>query len=298
MSKLNRNSIFIILGCCFLVALFSAVVWGLLDRQTWKESSLDRIRQRRSIRIGYAVEAPYAFPTSDGRVTGEAAEVAKQVVYRIGIPNIRWVQSDFSSLLSHLESGRFDVVASGMYITRERAKRASFSNPSFHVTQGLLVTKGNPQNLDSYEKARDLKDVRIAVIGGALEGELLRTLGVPENRLVVVPDALTGRVAVESGEATALALSLPTIRWTAQNEGLGKTEIAQPFRQPHLENGYMLGFGAFVFRKEDKKLRAAWNEALKNFINSPEHLRLISQFGFTKDNLPGTTTAREVLSVP
>jgi Bacterial extracellular solute-binding proteins, family 3 len=136
MSNMKRV-LSIAVGVIVIVAAFStAIVLRFL-----RDQSLTRLQQEGTIRIGYAVEAPYAFLKPGGEVTGESPKVAKQIVARPGIRRIEWRQSEFGSLISGLESGRFDVIAAGMFITPERAQRVSFSEPTFHVQQGLLVPK-------------------------------------------------------------------------------------------------------------------------------------------------------------
>ena len=99
-----------------------------------------------SVRVGYAVEMPYAYVDENGIVTGESPETARRILERLGIKNIKWTQTEFDSLITGLNSGRFDIIAAGMYITKERSKQISFSNPSFHVKQGLLFLKGKIDN--------------------------------------------------------------------------------------------------------------------------------------------------------
>ncbi|MGN2393329.1 hypothetical protein ACTFO6_17800, partial [Pelomicrobium sp. G1] len=48
-------------------------------------STLERARREGSIRIGFADEAPFAYlDTQRGRVTGEAPEVARVILRRLG----------------------------------------------------------------------------------------------------------------------------------------------------------------------------------------------------------------------
>ncbi|MBF0529399.1 MAG: ectoine/hydroxyectoine ABC transporter substrate-binding protein EhuB [Deltaproteobacteria bacterium] len=280
------------MALALVLSLSAATIWYFF----FHDRSLTRLQKKGTIRIGYAVEAPFAFFKPGGVLTGESPEVAKQIVARLGIPHIEWNQSEFGALISGLESGRFDLIAAGLFITPERAKRVTFSEPTFHVRQGLLVLKNNPHHLNSYQQAAALPKIKIAVIFGAVEEMLLRRIGLPDSRLVLVPDALAGRTAVESNLADGLALSSPTIQWMASRDQLGKTEMAAPFEQPESALISRLGYGAFAFRKEDRELQSAWNSELKTFIGSPEHLKLIAEFGFTAEDLPGTVTTSEVLS--
>ena len=50
------------------------------------ETVLERAKSQGFIRVGFANEAPFGFATPDGKLTGEAPEVAKAVLAKIGIP--------------------------------------------------------------------------------------------------------------------------------------------------------------------------------------------------------------------
>lgn len=287
---MKRTAILVIVAIVIVAGVATAVLLLTRDR------SLARLQEEDTIRIGYAVEAPYSFLTEAGEITGESPEIAKVVAERLGIHKIEWVLTEFGSLISGLEAGRFDVIAAGMFVTPERAERVAFSEPTFHVLEGLLVLKGNPKDLHSYRQAIAAPDVRIAVLTGAVEAKLLWEMGLPAFRTVEVPDVLTGRTAVESGLADGLALSSPTFRWVEMCGDIGSTASAEPFEQPELATKQMLGYGAFAFRRGEGRLLSAWNEVLLEYIGSPEHLALVSAFGFTTSELPEGVTTRDILS--
>ena len=122
---------------------------------------------------------------------------------------------------------------------------------------------------------------------------MLLDLGLPPARLVVVPDAVTGRAAVESGAVDGLALSAPAIRWMALGGGLGRTDMAEPFRPPAAARG--LGSVAFAFRLEDARLCAAWDDALRETIGGEAHRAMLGQFGLGAAELPRVADVDEVL---
>jgi polar amino acid transport system substrate-binding protein len=250
----------------------------------------------KQLRIGYAVEAPYAFLAADGEVTGESPEIARLIAARLGIARIEWIQTNFASLLADLELSRFDVVAAGMFITAERAALATFSRPSFHALQALLVRDGNPRRLHSYADAVVRPDVKIAVVAGSVEETLLSRLGLPRPRLIAVPDAQTGQAAVVSGLADGLALSSPTIRWMSRLSPYGETEMAASFRQVESAETARLGYGAFAFRPRDRALADAWNAAMAGFIGTVEHRELVARFGFTREEIENLPSVDEILA--
>lgn len=248
------------------------------------------------LRIGYAVEAPYAFLAADGEVTGESPEIARVIAAKLGIARIEWIQTSFASLLTDLELNRFDIVAAGMFITAERAARVTFSRPSFHALQALLVRGGNPHRLHSYADAVVRPGIKIAVVAGSVEETLLSNLGLPRPRLVAVPDAQTGQAAVISGLADGLALSSPTIRWMSRLAPHGETEMATSFRQVESAEAARLGYGAFAFRPRDRALADAWNTAMTGFIGTAEHRALVANFGFTPEEIENLPSVDEILA--
>lgn len=261
------------------VAIGAASVWAGL---AWavQDRSLERARER-GIRIGYAVEPPYAFLTEAGEVTGEAPEIARLVARRLGIARVDWNVSEFGALLPELRAGRYDAVAAGMFVTPEREREVSFSRPTFRVRQALLVRRGNPLDLHSYPDAIARSDIRVAALDGSVEAALLRRMGLPESRLVLVPDARASQRALQGALVDGVALSSPTVRWMEMNDRLGATEAASPFTQPDPQFAAGLGYGAVAFRQDDAELRRAWNRVLGNVLGTPEHLALVERFGFT-----------------
>lgn len=278
------------------IALLLVVAGLALRWNSSTDGSLERARKAGLLRIGYAVEAPYAFITPQGEVTGQSPELAQRIAARLGIPNVEWRLVEFGELISELRLGRIDVIAAGMFITRERAKLVSFSEPIFRAQPGLLVARGNPHGLHSYTDILAQQRVRVAVLSGAVEGEALRQAGLDEDRLVVVPDAQTGSVAVQTGLADALALTAPTINWMVLRQPSPKTEVASPFSQPGGDFDKCQGYGAFVFRKQDEELQEAWNREQSAYFATDEYRRLMESFGFGPDDMPGNATLKDVLS--
>lgn len=263
-----------------LVVAGSAFAWFFVD------SGFDRppLRWRgEEIRVGYSSEAPYAFRTEDGTVTGQSPEIAKAVLRRMGITHIRWVLLDFSQTIPELLSGHIDMIANGMFITPDRAARIAFSLPYSRTTQGLLVRRGNPKNLHSYADISTKQDAVVAVLAGSIEQQLLYRLHVPPSRVFVVPEPLDGLAAVRQGKVDCLALSLPTVAWMARRIP-EEVEVAQPFQGP--KGTGAAGRSAFGFRREDVALRQAVDKALVAYIGSSEHVARVRPFGFGLDALP------------
>ncbi|MBL9027045.1 MAG: transporter substrate-binding domain-containing protein [Myxococcales bacterium] len=244
-----------------------------------RDDSLERVRDGGVLRIGYAVEAPYAFVDAQGEVSGEGPSIARHVAAELGVQRVVWVQTRFDQLIPELESGRFDVVAAGMFITPERKHRVAFSQPTFRVSPGLLVRADRDETPSDCREAATRSDLRIAVLEGAVEGSALRTCGLSTAQLVLVPDARAGFAAVATGMADGLALSAPTLRWMASADLASRMKV-RPFPM-----GEPLSLGGFAFRAKDRALREAWNGILGSWLGSPEHRRMVEALGFSAEEV-------------
>jgi polar amino acid transport system substrate-binding protein len=251
------------------------------------ETTLERAKKDGYIRVGFANEAPFGYATPDGKLTGEAPEVAKAVLAKMGIKQVDGVLTEFGSLIPGLKAGRFDIIAAGMFINPKRCAEINFSEPSYGIGGAMLVPKGNPKKVKDYSTFKDNSDLKLAVMAGAVEGGYAKDAGVSQGQLVVLPDQSSLVAAVQSGRADAAALTALSIADMAKKaDGV---ESTKPFGEVNGKS--VKGHGGFGFRKEDTDLQKAFDAELKKFIGSPEHIALVEPFGFGKDYLPNKTTA-------
>lgn len=264
-----------------LIAVFSLI--GLAPAAA---GTLDEAREAGYIRVGFANEAPFGYATASGKLTGEAPEIAKIIFAKMGIKEVDGVLTEWSSLIPGLKAGRFDVIAAGMFITPKRCQQVLFSEPTYRLGQSFLVRKGNPKKLHSYADAAKSEDVKLGVMAGAIERGYARNAGIPDARVVELPDQAAMLAAVRAGRVDASALTALSIERMARKGG-DRVERAMPFETPETAVGY----GAFAFRKDDPELVAAFNKHLKAFLGTPAHQKVAGMFGFTKAELPGDITA-------
>lgn len=254
----------------------------------YAQSTLERAKADGYIRVGFANEAPFGFATPDGKLTGEAPEVAKVVLAKMGIAQVDGVLTEFGSLIPGLKAGRFDIIAAGMFVNPKRCAEIAFSEPSYGIGQAMLVVTGNPKGVEDYASIKDNPDLKLAVMAGAVEGGYAKDAGVPEAQIVSLPDQSSLVAAVTSGRADAAALSALSIADMASKaEGV---ESTTPFGE--VAGKSVKGHGAFGFRKEDADFQQAFDAELKAFLGTPEHIALVEPFGFGKDYLPNKTTAQ------
>jgi polar amino acid transport system substrate-binding protein len=250
------------------------------------ETTLERARKQGFIRVGFANEAPFAYATDKGQLTGESPEVLRAILKRIGINEVDGVLTEFGALIPGLKAQRFDIIAAGMYITPRRCQEIAFSEPTYAIGGAILVKQGNPKSIRDHATFAKNKDLKLAVMAGATGVGYARDAGVPESQLMILPDQASMLAAVESGRADGAALSALAVANMAK-KGTG-VESTEPFFE--VAGKSVTGHGAFGLRKEDKDLLDAINKELKEFIGTPEHIALVTPLGFGKGYLPMRTT--------
>lgn len=276
---------------CLSLVCFSLVA-GCSQVDAPDESALERIRRTGTIRVGYANEAPFAYMDSASkRLTGEAPEILRVVMARLGVEKVEGVLTEFGSLIPGLKARRFDVIGAGMYITPERCDQIAFSNPSYVIGEAFVVVRGNPLALHSFEDVAKHDSAKLGVMAGAVEHGYARSIGIPEDRIVVFPDNASGLDGVRARRTDAFAATSLTVQDLLTKANDPRVERAVPFIDPAIDGKSVRGFGAFGFHSEDTDLLEAFNSELAGFIDTEEHLKLVAPFGFTDANVPKNVTA-------
>ena len=233
------------------------------------ETTFERVKREGVIRVGFANENPFAYAQPDGKLTGEGVEVARVIFQRLGIPEMEGVLAEFGALIPGLQAGRFDAITAGMYIKPERCEQALIAAPDYKVGGGLIVLKGNPLNLHSYEDIAANPDVKVGTGAGYFEEQYMKAVGVKEEQIVLFPDNPSGVAGMQAGQIdafTATAIGLAQTLGVTEDPNL---ELALPFTDPVIDGKPITGYSGTAFRMEDLDLRLS-------LIHISEPTRLLS----------------------
>ncbi|MFF4710258.1 ectoine/hydroxyectoine ABC transporter substrate-binding protein EhuB [Streptomyces eurythermus] len=250
---------------------------------------LERLRAQGVVRLGIAGEVPFGYIDRDGRLTGEAPELARAIFGRLGVERVQPVPTEFGSLIPGLNAQQFDVVAAGMYVTPDRCEQVIFADPDYQMPDAFIVPKGNPLGLRTYADALR-RHAKIATGTGYAQIQHAVEAGFKENDLVIVPDQVAGLNAVESGRVDLFAATAVTARMVARRSA--KAESTKPF-VALVDGRPKADGGAFAFRPTETRLRDAFNTELHKLRRSGELYRIVRPFGFTKAEMT-TLTAKEL----
>lgn len=243
-----------------------------------------------TIKIGIAGEEPYGFTDLSGKVTGEAPEVARAVLQAVGIKDITAQQVDFGSLIPGLIAKQFDMVCAGMNITPARCEQAAFSIPDYTALTAFLVKAGNPTGVATFEDVAK-KNLKLAVLGAAVEQGYATDAGVPAGNITTFPDQNALLQAVTAGRVDAAALTDISLKWLAGKNPQAGVMVTTGFT-PKSAGKDVVSAGGFVFRTADADLKAAFDTELGTLQKSGRWVDIAKPFGFSDANLPpsGLTT--------
>ena len=242
-------------------------------------ADLSELQKKGTIRIAVANEIPYGYTDLEGNAKGAGPEVIQHLMKNLGIEKIEWQTTNFGSLIPGLRANRFDVVAAEMAILPQRCDQVLFSEPNSSYGEGLLVAKGNPKNLQSYEDFKS-GNHKVAIMAGADQLEMMQELGVDESLLVTISANADAISTVATGRADAYAATGLTAAELAKQSD--KVELAMQFKDPVINGETVRSWGGFTFAQGSEDLRDAVNKELAEFKKTQEWKDILSRYGFSE----------------
>ncbi|MER9587062.1 ectoine/hydroxyectoine ABC transporter substrate-binding protein EhuB [Mesorhizobium sp. M0276] len=262
----------------------AAVTIGLMAGSAPAQSLLDRIKNGDTIRLGYSNAPPGAYPGANNEPLGLVNAIVVDILKKMGTTKVESVVTDWGALIPGMQAGRFDIITGGMYIKPERCRNVLFSEPISTAKDALIVLKGNPEAVHSFENVRD-KGLVLVTGSGYTAVKIAQDLGFADDKIMQVAGTAEISQAVKSGRAAAGVMDwFEATKLAASNDGL---ELADPYTSPVPRD-----YGAIAFPLNEQATVDAFNVVLKAYMGSDEMMSSVSKYGYTKDNLPdGTTTA-------
>lgn len=233
-----------------------------------------RVEQGKPVRLAIANEPPYTVLQPDGTITGASPDVAKAVLRRMGIENIKGVQTDYNSMVPGLSAGRWDMVTAGLFMDQERCAAVLYSSPVLVSTESFAVPAGNPMNLTSIQDVTSNPDITVAVLGGSYELRAAQNLGVPKSQLQTYPLAPDALSALSAGRVAAVLLPTLTLQQIKNEQG-GNFVVTEPLDEiPKTGSGH-------AFSKSDDEFHGRYNRELTAFKETEEFAAILDRWGFS-----------------
>lgn len=254
------------------------------------DNKLQELKDQGFARIAIANEPPFTAVGADGKVSGAAPDVAREVFKRLGIEDVAASISEYGAMIPGLQAGRHDAITAGLFMKPERCAAVSYSEPILCDAEAFALKKGNPLGLTSFRDIADNADARIGAPGGGTEEKLALEAGVPRDRVIVVPDGQSGIKMLQDGRIDVYSLPVLSI-----NDLLAKAE------DPNLEVvapviGAPVYCDGAAFKKGDESLRDAFDVELAKMKESGDFAKIIEPYGFSA--AAAMSTSREKLCAP
>lgn len=197
---------------------------------------------------------PFEDFDADGNVIGFDADLMNEMASRLGLEP-RWLDTDFDTIFTQLAQGNFDVVASSVTYTEERAAMVSFTDGYYNTNQGFTVNTNETPDIQS---TADLASGDAVAVQTGTTGEMWANANLVPNGIIVrsftqPPDAFA---ALEGGQVVGTVIDVdPSLDAEANRPGLKVVEI--------INTGEMLAFGV---NPEAPNLLAALNGAFRAMV--------------------------------
>ena len=154
--------------------------------QSELESLFERVNRTGVIRCAYVVYPPSMIKDPDsGELSGVSVDVMNKVAEDLGV-SLEWTEEvGWSTMIEGLQTGRYDLVVSGIWPNASRARRVDFSVPLFYSGIGVYVRAGEHQLAPDLSNLNE-PSVRIATIDGEMS-DIIATSQFSKAKRVSLP---------------------------------------------------------------------------------------------------------------
>ena len=178
-----------------------------LQKQLTKESTLEKVLKRGTLRVGMSTFVPWAMKDKTGKLIGFEIDVATRLAQDMGV-EVEFVPTKWAGIIPALLTGKFDVIIGGMGILPKRHLKVNFSIPYDYTGMSIVA---NQQLAQGFTRLEDFNhpDVVIAVRLGSTAATAAKK-SMPNATLRQFDDESQAYQEVINGKAHAVVGSAPT----------------------------------------------------------------------------------------
>lgn len=115
--------------------------WFKTDPGPYEEIDIQLPTTGEPLRVGVAAtREPFSFVDKTGKVSGHDGDLARMIAQRLNRP-IEFQDMKFMALIPALQSGKIDLIVTGMSATEQRRKFVDFTEPYYANSQVMMVKK-------------------------------------------------------------------------------------------------------------------------------------------------------------
>jgi polar amino acid transport system substrate-binding protein len=212
------------------------------------------------VRIGTeGAYPPFNFIDQSGKLAGFDIDIGLALCEKMQV-KCELVAQDWDGIIPALVAGKYDVIIASMFITEERKKVVSFTDPYYAAAMTHVVAKGS--NIKEFtDKA--LAGKAVGAQSSTTQAEYIqKTYPSADIRLYKTQDEANldmanGRLDVMVGDV------IPLLDWTTKTEDGKCCELTGA---PITDKAFVGEGVGMAVRKEDNELREKLNKALADIL--------------------------------
>lgn len=144
-----------------MAALIAGTIFSMsVASAGFAASTFETIKKRGEIRVGIEPGfLPFEMQTKTGKWVGFDVDMMNAFAKSIGV-KAKFIATQWDGIIPGLLAKKYDVIVSGMTITKERAKTVSFSNPYYAAGLKVMV---NSESAKKIKAAKDLDSAKVKI---------------------------------------------------------------------------------------------------------------------------------------
>lgn len=244
------------------------------------DASLAEARES-GITLGISPSPPYSsLDPARGVAEGLDVEINEAALRWAGIATVRYEVMPFGQLIPALLAGRIDSVASNIHVTPDRLKAVSFTGPAWWYGPAIVVPRGNPAGIASFD---DLVGKPVGAIAGSAADEYLRKVGATVTAFQTDAEEFA---AITTGRVNAVVEDDVKVAEYLKANASAPIEMAANVAVPdEVIFGYGYGYARYAVRIEDCSLRAAYSQGLAEIRGNGQVSAILKKYGLGNRNL-------------
>lgn len=233
------------------------------------------------VTLGFSPSPPYSsLDPATKKAEGLDIELVEAALKWAGVTTFKYEVMPFGQLIPALLAKRIDIVTANIHVTPDRLKAVSFSGPAWWYGPAIVVAKGNPAGITSFD---GLKGKKVGAIAGSAADEYLRKIGVAVTAFQTDAEEFA---AISTGRVDAILDDDVKIIEFMKANGTAPIEIVANVAIPdELIFKYGYGYARYALRKEDCSLRSAFTQGLAEVRGNGQATAILKKYGLTNRNL-------------
>lgn len=233
--------------------------WLKREPGPYLQREVKRVQEGQPLRVGVnATREPVIFVDENQEISGHDAEMAREIGARLNRP-VEFLDMRWDALIPALQSGKLDLIVSGMSYTAERAERVDFTDDYYQTPLVMMVRRETGQTQAAsrplLRSNDDLLQSRIGVVQGSAHDTFVQR-NLPDAQLLQFISTSDLIVAVETNKVDAAMMDEDVL-----NVIVAERPLLQKFGESHFTA--QVGAG---FNKRNDALREQFNSFLETIM--------------------------------